>query len=176
MEARVSRAGCQQHSPPPSLSIAVPRVPGYPGLPWIQRLVGRGSCPNSPHPSDRTQLSRGGEGTLDKTVKQRLGFVYLVCLTQFPGPRGTGSELGDGVRKGAWFPSLSWRLSQSFLDPWPSHWGHPSTSSDSAGDRPEVRMLIECLCVTLHKSSHLSETQFSPLMRTSHQLEFNSRV
>lgn len=58
--------------------------------------MGGGSLLNSPHLSDRTQLSRGGEGTLDKTVKQRLGFVYLICLTQFPGPTGMGPELGDG--------------------------------------------------------------------------------
>ena len=84
-----------------------PHVLSAPGLPWIQRPVGRGSCPNSPHSSDRTQLPRGGEGTLDKTVKHRLSFVYLICLTQFPGPTGRGSELGGGVRKGEWFPSVA---------------------------------------------------------------------
>lgn len=112
-----------------------PHARSSPGLPWIQRPVGRGSCPNSPHPSDRTQLSKGGEGTLDKTAKQRLGFVYLICLTQFPGPAGTGSELGDGVREGAWFPSLSLRLLQAFLGQWPFPGGHLSWSPDSAGQQ-----------------------------------------
>lgn len=110
----MSRAGCHQCSPPPSLFVNAPNVPSSPGHSGIPKPVGRGSCLNSPYPSDGTQLSRGGEGMLDKTVKQRPGFVYLICLTQFPGPTGMGSELGDGVRKRAWFPSFFQRLSWSF--------------------------------------------------------------
>lgn len=130
------------------------------------KASGRGSCPNSPHSSDRTQLSRGGEGTLDKTVKQRLGFVYLICLTQFPGPTGTGSELGDGVRKGAWFPSLSPRLSQT-------------SSHFRRVPRPRVPILQATDPSWSPGPEHvftLSETRFPSPHEACHQSEYHTEV